>query len=187
MDSYIKVWNYRTGQCISTYAGHEESVLSVDFHDKVIVSGSADKTVKVWHVDTRTCYTLRGHTDWVTSVKIHPQSCTIYSASDDLTVRMWDMKTNKCLAVFGGVENNGHIGQIQSVIPLTIKDKIITSIDGNDTVNNSNQSLSGAGSTATASATQLSQEHHYQQQLQIQRNNSAAVAAAAAAGTGASG
>ncbi|GMG19495.1 unnamed protein product [[Candida] boidinii] len=87
MDSYIKVWNYRTGQCISTYAGHEESVLSVDFHDKVIVSGSADKTVKVWHVDTRTCYTLRGHTDWVTSVKIHPQSCTIYSASDDLTVR----------------------------------------------------------------------------------------------------
>ncbi|OWB74394.1 hypothetical protein B5S31_g4185 [[Candida] boidinii] len=184
MDSYIKVWNYRTGQCISTYAGHEESVLSVDFHDKVIVSGSADKTVKVWHVDTRTCYTLRGHTDWVTSVKIHPQSSTIYSASDDLTVRMWDMKTNKCLAVFGGVENNGHIGQIQSVIPLTIKDKIITSIDGNDTVTNSNPSSSGA--TATSSATQLSQEHHYQQQLQIQRNNSAAVAAAAAAAATAS-
>ncbi|VEU20952.1 DEKNAAC101846 [Brettanomyces naardenensis] len=128
LDGTIKVWNYRTGQCISTYTGHSEGVISVDFHDKLIVSGSADSTVKVWHVDTRTCYTLRGHTDWVTSVKIHTKSRTLFTASDDATVRLWDLRTNKCLKVFGGVENNGHIGQIQCVIPFTVKDKLITDV-----------------------------------------------------------
>lgn len=126
LDGTIKVWNYRTGKCISTYSGHNEGVISVDFHDKLIVSGSADSTVKVWHVDTRTCYTLRGHTDWVTSVKLHAKSNTLFTASDDATVRLWDLSNNKCLRVYGGVENNGHIGQIQCVIPFTVKDKLVT-------------------------------------------------------------
>lgn len=125
LDSTIKVWNYHTGQCIATYRGHDDAVVSVDFSNKSIVSGSADSTVRVWHVDSRTCYTLRGHTDWVNCVKIHPGSNTIFSASDDTTIRMWDMNTNQCLKIFGGMENNGHIGQVQCVIPLTYKDELI--------------------------------------------------------------
>ncbi|EGV64161.1 SCF complex F-box protein MET30 [Yamadazyma tenuis ATCC 10573] len=129
LDSTIKVWNYHTGQCVSTYRGHEDAVVSVDFSDKTIVSGSADNTVKVWHVDSRTCYTLRGHTDWVNSVKIHSQSHTAFSASDDTTVKMWDLETHKCLKTFGGVESNGHVGQVQCVIPFTYKDKLINDVD----------------------------------------------------------
>lgn len=122
LDNTIKVWNYHTGQCISTYRGHDAAVVSVDFCNKTIVSGSADHTVKVWHVDSRTCYTLRGHSSWVNSVKIHSPSNTVFSASDDTTIRMWDLENNQCLRIFGGIENNGHIGQIQSVIPFIYKD-----------------------------------------------------------------
>lgn len=130
LDSTIKVWNYHTGQCISTYRGHDEAVTSVDFSNKTIVSGSTDCTVKVWHVDSRTCYTLRGHTDGVNSVKIHLLSNTVFSASDDTTIRMWDLNNNQCLRIFGGIENNGHVGQVQCVIPLIYKDKLIE--DAND-------------------------------------------------------
>lgn len=126
LDATIKVWNLQTGQCISTYRGHEDTVCSVDFHDKTIVSGSADHTVKVWQVCSRTCYTLRGHTDWVNCVRLDGKSNTCFSASDDTTVRMWDLNTNQCLRVFGGMENGGHLGQVQCVIPLTIKDKLAT-------------------------------------------------------------
>jgi F-box/WD-40 domain protein MET30 len=115
LDSTIKVWNYHTGQCISTYRGHNDSVLSVDFHKKNIVSGSADTTIKLWNVETRTCCALRGHTEAVNCVKIHPQSMTVFSASDDNTVRMWDMTTCKMLKVF-----KGHIAEVQKVIPLNI-------------------------------------------------------------------
>ncbi|CAH6718529.1 F-box protein Met30p [[Candida] jaroonii] len=124
LDSTIRVWNYHTGECISTYRGHEDAVVSVDFSDKTIISGSADSTVKVWHVDSRTCYTLRGHTGWVNSVKIHQPSQTAFSASDDTTIKMWDLNTHKCIKTFGGVENNGHVGQVQCVIPFNYKDKL---------------------------------------------------------------
>lgn len=125
LDSTIKVWNYHTGQCISTYRGHDDAVSSVDFSNKTIVSGSVDCTVKVWHVDSRTCYTLRGHTDGVNLVKIHPLSNTVFSASDDTTIRMWDLNNNQCLRIFGGIESNGHVGQVQCVIPLIYKDALI--------------------------------------------------------------
>ncbi|CDO96588.1 unnamed protein product [Kluyveromyces dobzhanskii CBS 2104] len=117
LDKTIRVWNYITGSCISTYRGHQDSVLSVDSYKKIIVSASADKTVKVWHVESRTCYTLRGHTEWVNCVKLHPKSFTCYSSSDDKTLRMWDIRTNSCIKIF-----RGHVGQVQKVIPLTIKD-----------------------------------------------------------------
>lgn len=131
LDSTIKVWNYHTGQCISTYRGHDDAVSSIDFCNKTIVSGLTDCTIKVWHVDLRTCYTLRGHTDCINCVKIHEPSNTVFSASDDTTVKMWDMTTNQCLRVFGGMGSNGHVGQIETVIPFVYKgdDLVVDSLD----------------------------------------------------------
>lgn len=125
LDTTIRVWNYHSGECLSVYrGGHSKAVLSLDFLGKTIVSGSADLTVKVWHVDSRNCYTLRGHTDWVNSVKLHALSNTVFSASDDTTIRMWDLGSNVCLRVFGGLDNSGHIGQVQCIIPFIYKDEL---------------------------------------------------------------
>lgn len=152
-DSTIKVWNYHTGQCISTYRGHDDTVSSVDFSNKTIVSGSADCTVKVWHVDSRTCYTLRGHTDCINCVKIHEPSNTVFSASDDTTIKMWDLNNNQCLKVFGGIENNGHVGQVETVIPFVYK--------GNDLIEDANDSDSEYPKNHL-----LHQHHQYEQQQQ---------------------
>lgn len=157
LDSTIKVWNYHTGQCISTYRGHDDAVSSVDFSGKTIVSGSADCTVKVWHVDSRTCYTLRGHSDSINCVKIHQPSNTVFSASDDTTVKMWDLNSNQCLRVFGGIENNGHVGQVETVIPFVFK--------GDDLIVDEADSDSESGSNAHL----RQQQHQYQQQLQNRR------------------
>lgn len=151
LDSTIKVWNYHTGECISTYRGHDDAVSSVDFSNRTIVSGSADCTVKVWHVDSRTCYTLRGHTDAVNCVKIDVPSNTVFSASDDTTVKMWDLNTNECLRVFGGIENNGHVGQVETVIPFVYK--------GDDLIEDANDS-DGEGQTSHL----RQQQHRYEQQ-----------------------
>lgn len=138
LDSTIKVWNYHTGECISTYRGHDEAVSSIDFCNKTIVSGLTDCTVKVWHVDSRTCYTLRGHSDCINCVRIHEPSNTVFSASDDTTVKMWDMTTNQCLRVFGGIGSNGHVGQIETVIPFVYKgdDLVVDVCDSDNEANN---------------------------------------------------
>ena len=56
-----------------------------------IVSGSADKTVKVWDAATgQETLTLKGHTAGVSSVAFSPDGRRIVSGSDDKTLKVWD-------------------------------------------------------------------------------------------------
>ena len=96
---------------------------------------------------------MRGHTDWVNHVKIHLASNTIFSASDDTTIRMWDMNSNECIKVFGGMENNGHIGQVQCIIPFTYKEELIEDESESDSENNQNSTTTTTTTSAAATAT----------------------------------
>ncbi|MFM6322971.1 MAG: WD40 repeat domain-containing protein, partial [Microcystis panniformis] len=53
-DNTIKLWNGSTGQEIRTLKGHEGTVKSVNFSPdgKTLVSGSEDKTIKLWYLGT---------------------------------------------------------------------------------------------------------------------------------------
>ena len=113
LDKTLKIWNWRTGECLSTYNGHSDGVIGLHFDSNILVSGSIDKTAKVWNFQDRSTFTLRGHTDWVNSVRVDSPSRTIFTASDDLTIRLWDLDTKKCIRTF-----EGHTGQVQQVLPL---------------------------------------------------------------------
>ncbi|KIW93254.1 uncharacterized protein Z519_05859 [Cladophialophora bantiana CBS 173.52] len=113
LDKTLKVWNWRTGECISTYNGHTKGVIAVHFDSNILVSGSVDNTARVWNFQDRSVFTLRGHTDWVNSVKVDSASRTIFTASDDCTVKLWDLDTKKCIHTY-----EGHVGQVQQVFPL---------------------------------------------------------------------
>lgn len=68
MDNTMRIWNWRTGQCIRTLAGHTDGVISLNYDKNVLASGSADSTIKVWNFRDASCFTLRGHRDWVNTV-----------------------------------------------------------------------------------------------------------------------
>jgi eukaryotic-like serine/threonine-protein kinase len=76
-----------------TLRGHSENVISVAYlpDGKHIVSGSNDKTVKIWDAQSgeEKC-TLRGHSGILTSVAYSPDGKHIASASWDKTVKIWD-------------------------------------------------------------------------------------------------
>ena len=100
--SAIGIWIYdaNTNKALHLLTGHLDTVFSVCFSPdgKTIVSGSADKTVRLWDADTgKHLKTLIGHLDTVFSVRFSPDGKTIATASGDETVRLWDATTGKHL------------------------------------------------------------------------------------------
>ncbi|KAF3482770.1 sulfur metabolite repression control protein [Arthroderma uncinatum] len=127
LDRTIKVWNWRSGECISTYTGHQGGVLCLHFDSTTLASGSKDNTIKIWNFQDKSTQILRGHTDWVNSVKLDTASRTVFSASDDLTVRIWDLDTGKCIHTYAG-----HVGQVQQVLPLPREFELKHTVDCDD-------------------------------------------------------
>ena len=86
-------------KCFLRLAGHDGCVTSVAFSPdgRHIVSGSGDKTVRVWDAQTGQSVMdpLKGHDNWVTSVAFSPDGRHIVSGSDDKTVRVWDAQTGQ--------------------------------------------------------------------------------------------
>lgn len=71
-----------------------------------LVSGSRDRTIKIWDVSIGVClFTLIGHDNWVRGICWHPAGNYIVSCSDDKTLRVWDIKNKRC---FKSLEAHSH-------------------------------------------------------------------------------
>ena len=83
-----------SGKNIRALKGHRLTVscIAIDYDSKIIISGSWDKTIKIWDIQSGTILkTLLGHDDLVWSVAISHDSKFIVSASDDNTIRIWNI------------------------------------------------------------------------------------------------
>jgi WD40 repeat protein len=90
-----------------TFKGHEGAVTVARFSPdgQFIVSGSLDRTLKLWDVRTGRCYpTLASHSDviftlLVASVQVGDEDfarLTTFSGSLDESIKLWDLQANKC-------------------------------------------------------------------------------------------
>ncbi|MDZ8081545.1 MAG: protein kinase [Nostoc sp. DcaGUA01] len=98
---------------LRSFVGHTETIASICFSadSRLALSGSKDKTIKLWDVETANCLrTFEGHIDTVTSVCFSTDSCLALSGSKDKTIKLWNVETGNCLRTF-----EGHIDAITSV------------------------------------------------------------------------
>ncbi|MCP4106055.1 MAG: protein kinase [Desulfobacteraceae bacterium] len=145
-DNSICVWDLETGECLKILEGHNwdystspyrvrhmaffkklKNISSVTItpDGKTIVSGSDDKTVRVWDLETGQCVKiLEGHTQAVDCISITPDSKTVISGSYDNTLRVWDLETEQCVKVL-----EGHTGPVYCA-DITADGKI--AISGNE-------------------------------------------------------
>jgi WD40 repeat protein len=117
-----------TGSQIAVHSGHTGRVRALAFstNGSLLVSGSNDKTVKLWDMQTGgVIKTFYGHTYSVYSVSISGDCATIASGSEDETVRLWDIQTGECCCI---IQQENWVKQVH-FFPLNPKHLISVSGD----------------------------------------------------------
>lgn len=121
----VRIWNILTCSQHQVLRGHADVVscltCALSFGAgaaAVIISGSEDKSLKVWEANSGTCIrTMKGHHDSVWSVCCPSKGAavagfgggdsTVISGSWDCTIRIWDFTTGECRGVVPAAHSDG--------------------------------------------------------------------------------
>ncbi|KAL7615602.1 pre-mRNA-processing factor 19 [Lactuca sativa] len=104
VDMNAVVFNRSSGEIVSTLSGHSKKVTSVKFvsDGELVVTGSADKTVRVWQGSENGNYdckhVLKDHTAEVQAVTVHATNNYFVTASLDNSWCFYDLSSGLCLA-----------------------------------------------------------------------------------------
>ncbi|ETO11828.1 WD-repeat protein, partial [Reticulomyxa filosa] len=151
-DKTIRIWDVETYKSLHVFNGHEGGVWCMNIsplqsnnnnnddnksnsigviggNGYTICSGSFDKTIRIWDIETaKQSITFKGHQGVVRSVKYGPNELRniILSGAEENTIRLWDIRSGEQTQVF-----NGHTHWVWDVEypPFVIK-------NGNETVGN---------------------------------------------------
>jgi len=108
-DGRLRVCSLATGECEQVLQGHTGAIQALAVQGTRLVSGSWDRTIRVWAMGAGAAWacerTLTGHTDWITCLATWRDK--IISGSADATVRIWDAATGALDATL-----TGHGGQV---------------------------------------------------------------------------
>ena len=90
----IRLWDLTNGT-FGELTGHEDRIHSLDFSPdgKWLLSGSRDKTVRVWDVDAKQCVrVIRDHNECIHACAFHPTK-PVFASRCHFHIRLWDWNT----------------------------------------------------------------------------------------------
>ncbi|KAF8846125.1 U3 small nucleolar RNA-associated protein [Paxillus ammoniavirescens] len=93
---------------LGTCKGHKRGVWNVRFGktERVLATGSSDKTVKLWSLEDFTCVkTFEGHTNSVLRVDFLNSGTQLVSTGSDGLVKIWNVREEECIATLDNHED----------------------------------------------------------------------------------
>jgi U3 small nucleolar RNA-associated protein 13 len=112
---------------VGTCKGHRRGVWAVKFSrtDRIVASGAADRTIKLWSLDDFTCLkvslfdwrlagpealltswkTLEGHTNSVLRVDFLSHGMQLVTSASDGLVKLWNVKDEECVKTLDNHED----------------------------------------------------------------------------------
>ncbi|KAI0703594.1 WD40-repeat-containing domain protein [Cytidiella melzeri] len=121
----IRKIDLETGKTVHLFRGHTAPTTAIGFYDKVkgsgdeklVISGSWDKTIKVWDVESKQVYSsTEGHADFVKALLVVPSIDLLVTSSSDKIIRFWDLsllEEGKPLRSAGSI--NAHTRPVEAI------------------------------------------------------------------------
>ena len=125
-DQTARLWDASSGETKATFLGHENAIECCTFapaasyvhlaalaglkkppasssSGEFLVTGSRDKSIKLWDSRGTLIKTLIGHDNWIRGLVFHPGGKYLLSVSDDKSIRCWDLaQDGKCVKALEG-------------------------------------------------------------------------------------
>ncbi len=80
------------------FKGHSKYVISLSWNKGFLLSGSLDKTARLWHIKKEKCLVSFKHHGAVTAVAYHPFNIDVFvTGSFDSKLRMWSISKKKII------------------------------------------------------------------------------------------
>jgi glucose repression regulatory protein TUP1 len=106
----VQIWDISKRRIRHCLTGHEQDIYSLDFSrdGRIIVSGSGDRTARIWDMAEGVCLHVLRVNDidqkdpGVTSVAISPDGRLVAAGSLDKMVRVWDTQSGQMMERFEG-------------------------------------------------------------------------------------
>lgn len=98
--------NWRKGfYKVKMLKGHTDGVTCLKFHNKLLMTGSYDTTIKLWNTETGECTrTLTGHSRGVRLLVFDLKILILGSL--DKTIKVWNYRLGECIATYRGHEDH---------------------------------------------------------------------------------
>lgn len=106
LERFLLERNWRKGiYKVQTFNGHTDGVTCLKFHNKLLMTGSYDTTIRIWNTETGECtHTLSGHTRGVRLLAFDLK--ILISGSLDKTIKVWNYRSGECIATYRGHEDH---------------------------------------------------------------------------------
>ncbi|GAA5981241.1 hypothetical protein JCM10908_004035 [Rhodotorula pacifica] len=110
----------------SWFEGHEDSVYCCQFDERKIISGSRDRTIRVWDIASgETIHTMRGHEGSILCLQYDDE--ILVTGSSDSTVIVWDLVGNAAAGRSKYGQMIKLVGHGMGVLDLCFDDRYIVS------------------------------------------------------------
>jgi len=111
-DCSTKMWDTRVRRCLQTItAKYQQTACALSADDNLLFTGGIDNVIRVWdRRKTEISFTLEGHSETLTSLRLSPNGSYLMSNAMDSSLRIWDVRpyapTDRCIKIFTGAVHN---------------------------------------------------------------------------------
>jgi len=120
----------RSWQSDRTFQGHTSEInnLLITADRKLLISASADQTIKVWKLNTGELLKTFNHNSYVNDLAISPDGQILASGGANEIIKLWDLATGELLA-----DLSGHTSSINALL-FNLDGKILYSASADQTI-----------------------------------------------------